>query len=186
MGVSEAIRCIDIAHRDCFGMCQLSFQAMLTCPAPHSIIFRPGFPSPGATLAVDCASCHVGGRFKATPRQCFGCHNGAVTTGKSQSHQQTTAICEGCHQTTQWNDIRLIDHTQTTAPCGNCHNGTIAIGKSANHIATVAPCDTCHTSTVSFAIAAKMDHTGITDRLRHLPQRRCGSRQAQATTFRRT
>ena len=124
--------------------------------------FSTGFPLTGSHTAVSCESCHIGGRFEATPRQCFGCHNGAVASGKSQSHQQTTQVCEGCHQTTLWRDIRLIDHTQAIAPCGNCHNGTIALGKPANHFVTAAPCGTCHTSTTSFALAAKMDHTGIT------------------------
>ena len=124
--------------------------------------FSTGFPLTGSHVSVACASCHVGGRFKATPTQCFGCHNGAVTAGKPQGHQQTTGICEGCHQNTLWSDIRAIDHTQTTAPCANCHNGKIAVGKSPTHIFTVAPCQMCHTSTVSYAIGAKMDHTGIT------------------------
>ena len=124
--------------------------------------FLTGFPLTGSHISVDCASCHIAGRFKATPRQCFGCHNGAVTAGKSQNHQQTTARCEACHLTTLWSDIRRIDHTQTSAPCANCHNGKIAIAKSPNHFFTIAPCEMCHKSTASFAIEAKMDHTGIT------------------------
>jgi predicted CXXCH cytochrome family protein len=124
--------------------------------------FLTGFPLTGAHGGVDCASCHAKGRFKGTPRQCFSCHNGVGASGRSQSHPQTTNLCEGCHNTAAWNDLRFIDHVQATAPCGNCHDGTIALGKSVNHIPTSAPCGNCHRSTVSFAGAMRMDHAGMT------------------------
>jgi hypothetical protein len=123
--------------------------------------FLTGFPLTGAHSSVDCASCHVNGRFKGTPTQCFACHNGATATGKSQAHPQTTNLCESCHLTTTWREMRFIDHAQATGACASCHNGTIALGKSANHLVTAAPCGNCHQSTVSFGGATVMNHTGI-------------------------
>ena len=124
--------------------------------------FLTGFPLTGTHSSVDCASCHANGRFKGTPRQCFACHNGATAAGKSQAHPQTTNLCESCHLTTMWREMRFIDHTQATAACATCHNGTIALGKSANHVVTAAPCGNCHQSTVSFGGATVMNHAGIT------------------------
>src|SRR5215831_3688004 len=121
-----------------------------------------GFPLTGAHITVDCASCHANGRFRGAPRQCFGCHNGVDASGKWSAHPQTTNFCEGCHFSTTWHDIRVIDHVQAIAPCADCHNGTAAVGKPANHILTSLPCGSCHKSTVSFAGATAMNHTGIT------------------------
>ena len=134
-------------------------QSALTASFNH---FSTGFPLTGSHLSVDCASCHINGRFKATPKQCFACHNSANAAGKSQSHPQTTNQCESCHLTTTWRDMRFIDHVQTTAPCATCHNGTIALGKSVNHLVTTASCGTCHRNTVSYAGATPINHAGIT------------------------
>ncbi|WP_315747738.1 MULTISPECIES: hypothetical protein, partial [unclassified Bradyrhizobium] len=123
--------------------------------------FSTGFPLTGSHRAVECSSCHVGGRFKGTPTQCASCHNGAQTAGMSVNHPKTTTRCESCHQTSTWKDIRVIDHTQAKAPCAACHNGLMARGKPKNHITTTAPCDTCHRTAASFRVAMRMDHTGI-------------------------
>ncbi|WP_280704335.1 hypothetical protein [Bradyrhizobium sp. BR13661] len=124
--------------------------------------FATGFPLTGSHQTVDCGSCHGSGRFKATPTACVGCHNGAQTSGKPVNHPRTSPLCGVCHQTTRWNDIRVIDHTQATDTCAACHNGTMARGRPSNHMPTVAPCETCHKTTASFALATRMDHTGIT------------------------
>ncbi|MBI5261883.1 MAG: hypothetical protein HY852_08730, partial [Bradyrhizobium sp.] len=124
--------------------------------------FSTGFPLTGSHRTVDCGSCHVSGRFKATPTQCVSCHNGAQTSGKPVNHPKTTNRCEACHQTTRWSDIRVIDHTQATAACSACHNGSSARGKPPTHMPTKAPCENCHKTTASFALGTKMDHTGIT------------------------
>ena len=134
-------------------------QSALTTSFNH---FSTGFPLTGAHSGVDCASCHVNGRFKGTPKQCFACHNGTNAQGKSPKHPQTTNFCEGCHLTAAWRTLPFIDHVQATAPCATCHNGTIALGKPANHIVTAAPCGSCHRSTVSYAGATSFNHVGIT------------------------
>jgi hypothetical protein len=124
--------------------------------------FSTGYPLTGSHRSVDCASCHVAGRFKATQRYCASCHNGAQAPGKAVSHPSTTDRCEFCHKTTVWTDITTIDHTQATLVCAECHNGVIAVAKSPAHIPTVAPCEACHKTTASFSVAVTMDHTGIT------------------------
>ena len=124
--------------------------------------FATGFSLTGSHRVVDCASCHIGGRFKATPMACFACHNGAQSSGKSLTHPRTTDRCGACHQTTLWSNITVIDHTQATVVCADCHNGKIAVGKSSNHVPTVLPCENCHKTTATFGMAVVMDHTGIT------------------------
>src|SRR5215831_2019091 len=134
-------------------------QTALTAAFDH---FLTGFPLTGAHAGVDCTSCHVNGRFKGTPQQCFACHNGVTAQGKPPSHPQATNFCEGCHLTAAWRDLRFIDHVQTTAPCAACHNGTIAMGKPVNHPVTAAPCGSCHRSTISYSAATVFNHDGIT------------------------
>ncbi len=132
--------------------------------APPFNHFSTGFALTGSHASLSCASCHVPGRSQSIPRTCFDCHNGQTASGKSQNHTLTSNRCGECHQTTFWADLRLIQHAEipSATPCSACHNGAIAIGKATIHIPTVAPCQMCHTSTASFAIGAKLDHTGIT------------------------
>src|SRR5215471_18164194 len=122
--------------------------------------FTTGFPLTGAHVRVDCASCHVNGRFRGTPVQCASCHNGTLAQGKNNQHPPTTNLCQQCHVTNDWRQIR-VDHAGIMNNCASCHNGTIAIGKPVNHPVTNAACETCHKSTVSYA-GATFDHTGIT------------------------
>jgi hypothetical protein len=112
-----------------------------------------GFPLTGTHLYAPCASCHINGRFKTTPRACFGCHNSFTLPGAASllgEHPKTTNYCEGCHQTTTWRDYRFIDHLQALGPCANCHNGMIAEGKGPGHPITNAACNTCHFNTVTW------------------------------------
>jgi hypothetical protein len=112
-----------------------------------------GFPLTGTHVSIPCASCHINARFKTTPRNCFGCHNGMTAPGAASllgAHPITTNYCEGCHQTTTWRDYRFIDHVQALGPCAACHNGKVAVGKTPQHPITNAPCNTCHFNTVTF------------------------------------
>jgi len=104
--------------------------------------FLTGFPLSGAHLGVECTSCHVNGRFKGTPRQCASCHNGSTAPGKTAGHPPTSSVCEGCHITSTWAQVRY-DHSLAIGPCVGCHNGSHAQGKPANHISTTQPCEAC-------------------------------------------
>jgi hypothetical protein len=112
-----------------------------------------GFPLTGTHVSVPCAACHINARFKTTPRNCFGCHNGMTAPGAASllgAHPITTNYCEGCHQTTTWRDYRFIDHVQALGPCAACHNNKVAVGKTPQHPVTNAACNTCHFNTVTF------------------------------------
>jgi hypothetical protein len=112
-----------------------------------------GFPLTGTHKSVPCESCHINARFKTTPKNCFGCHNGMTAPGATSllnAHPITTNYCEGCHQTTTWRDYRFIDHVQALGPCAACHNNKIAVGKTPKHPITNAACNTCHFNTVTF------------------------------------
>ena len=62
--------------------------------------FSTGFTLEGTHRSVDCASCHVGGMFDGTPRECANCHSrgGLVkATPLPLDHIQTTSQCQDCH-----------------------------------------------------------------------------------------
>jgi hypothetical protein len=133
-------------------------QNPLTSKFDHNVT---RFPLTGTHVDVPCASCHLNGRYEATPTRCFNCHNGMTAPGAASllgAHPKTTNYCEGCHLTTTWRDYRLIDHMQALGPCASCHDGKLALGKDSNpnHPITNAPCNVCHfnTSTWKGAILA--------------------------------
>ncbi|QGM96663.1 cytochrome c3 family protein [Methylocystis parvus] len=113
---------------------------------------RTQFPLTGAHAQASCEACHFNGQFKNTLYACPACHNGDRTIGKSPNHPPTSLKCAGCHETTLFSDIKVIDHLQASTKCVACHDGRIARGKSATHIPTAAPCADCHHTTLSFTV----------------------------------
>lgn len=107
-----------------------------------------GFPLSGSHITAECASCHVGGVFKGTPRNCSGCHakgKRVVATPMSSKHIVSTEPCEVCHT----NEVTFygakFNHGKAKkGECTTCHNGTNAAGKHAAHKVTTASCDSCH------------------------------------------
>ncbi|MDX1811957.1 MAG: hypothetical protein R3240_08425, partial [Gammaproteobacteria bacterium] len=55
-----------------------------------------GYEITGAHVYVLCEKCHIGGVFEALPRQCDGCHDGVIATGKPSAHVETTQPCDVC------------------------------------------------------------------------------------------
>ena len=108
-----------------------------------------GFALIGRHEFVSCETCHVGGVFKGTPKQCTGCHNGVIARGKSANHIPTTASCDSCHRISVSFAAKsaLMNHSTITGACATCHNGTLAKGKNTTHVQTVADCGICHTTT---------------------------------------
>ena len=82
--------------------------------------FATGFPLTGAHGRVDCASCHVSGRFKGTPQQCASCHDGTLAQGKINQHPNTSNLCGQCHVTNDWKEAR-VDHAGIMGNCATCH-----------------------------------------------------------------
>jgi hypothetical protein len=123
---------------------------------------RTGFPLTGSHERARCESCHVGGMFEGTPRQCGTCHSGGgfwQATRKTPNHIPSTELCGDCHLTTSWAAARF-DHSQVTADCIRCHNGSTATGKHANHVPSVNECQFCHDTTAW--VPARFDHSMVT------------------------
>jgi hypothetical protein len=148
-----------------------------------------GFALTGAHTSLDCATCHVGGRFQGTPANCYGCHATDYNTTSNPNHPQAgfPTDCQTCHSTASWSGARF-DHNAFTqfpltgahvsVPCTSCHvNGQFAgtatdcYGCHAkdyngvsnpNHAQGGFPttCQTCH-STASWSGAA-FDHNAFT------------------------
>jgi hypothetical protein len=124
---------------------------------------RTGFPLTGAHAQVDCQSCHLGGVFQGTPRQCALCHfqgSRRATTFKPANHVQTTQPCELCHTSTvTWSGARFMHTNVVPGGCMQCHNGGMATGKPPGHVQTTASCDTCHRTTAW--IPATFNHANV-------------------------
>jgi hypothetical protein len=116
-----------------------------------------GYPLTGshATIA-ECGSCHVGGVFKGTPRNCNGCHSRGqrvVALTMSSNHFPTTQPCDICHtNTVTFLGARYNHGMSIPGQCGSCHNGTIATARPASHNTNTFKasysCDKCHRSAV--------------------------------------
>jgi hypothetical protein len=142
-------------------------------------------PTPAGT---DCSICH---RIPPEPfalaslfnhnsvlsMRCNQCHNGSYLAqgipGPSPQHipMPPGSDCGLCHTAPPQSFAtasRFNHFLVTTMRCDGCHNGAYlssgAQGKSPNHIATPAgaDCGSCHGSTVDWASAVTVDHTGIT------------------------
>ena len=108
---------------------------------------KTGFLLTGSHIQARCASCHVNGVFKGTPRDCSSCHvvgNHMGAEAKTTKHIATVAQCDSCHQNTTWIPATFRHVGLAEGTCQTCHNGTAATGKPSGHIATTDSCDTCH------------------------------------------
>ena len=98
--------------------------------------FDTGYPLTGTHRTTSCESCHPSGIFKGAPKNCNGCHDGTIASGKSATHMNSSNNCADCHDTnvSTWIEIPQMDHGSATGTCSSCHDGTTATGKSATHI----------------------------------------------------
>jgi len=125
-----------------------------------------GFPLSGGHATAACETCHVGGVFKGTPRNCDGCHamgKRVIATPKPNSHIVTDAPCESCHfYTHTWLGARYNHGSAVAGQCRNCHVGRLAMGKPASHGTgnkATQSCDSCHRT---FAwTPASWNHVGV-------------------------
>jgi hypothetical protein len=125
-----------------------------------------GFPLLGVHATTACATCHVAGIFKGTPRNCDECHalgRRVVAMPKPANHIATNAPCESCHFNTYTFVGAKYNHgTAVPGQCTTCHNGRIATGRPRSHNAGVmltGSCDNCHRS-YAF-LPASWNHIGI-------------------------
>ena len=100
-----------------------------------------GFPLTGAHQRVACVSCHVGGVYAGTPKNCYACHQNdyAATTNPNHSSQGFSTQCETCHTTAAWQPAN-IDHDRLYF---RINSGT--------HAGKWSACSTCHQNPASYA-----------------------------------
>jgi len=145
---------------------------------------RSGFPLTGAHIAAACESCHSGGRYRGTPRDCASCHGPDYNRAQPPhaSSGFAASACASCHNTASWAGTSF-DHNATSFPltgahrsatCQSCHSDGVYNGKPTacischqtdytnavpTHTATGFPstaCASCH-NTTSWA-GAVFDH----------------------------
>ena len=148
-----------------------------------------GFPLTGAHAALECTSCHVGGKYQGTPTNCISCHQADFNGASNPNHVQSgfPQTCAQCHTTTTWLGAKF-DHAaltgfaltgaHSTLECTSCHVGGRYAGTPSNcigchqtdfngttnpnHVQAGFPqtCSTCHSTTTW--LGAKFDHAAMT------------------------
>ncbi|MBZ5628100.1 MAG: hypothetical protein LAO06_04455 [Acidobacteriia bacterium] len=92
-----------------------------------------GFALTGAHATLDCAACHVGGRYQGTASNCVGCHLKDYSGAKDPNHVQIgfPQTCSQCHSTATWLGA-TFNHATTgfaltgahaALSCSSCHTG---------------------------------------------------------------
>ena len=155
-----------------------------TCGSCHSVngwtpaTFDHGktrFPLAGAHQRVECARCHVGGKYAGTPSDCFSCHQANYQAVKNPDHVAAgfPTKCDSCHNVNAWRPASFTDHSKTRFPltgahqrvncaqchvggkytgtptdCFSCHQAKYQATKNPNHVAAGFPttCLSCHTT----------------------------------------
>ena len=127
--------------------------------------YTTGFELVGLHRSVACESCHVGGVFKGTPKDCFSCHAAGSrlgATAKPTNHILSSNDCQTCHTPYGWKPVSKFNHINVLGTCSSCHNNVQSVGKGPRHIPTTAECSTCHLVSLPWS-AAHYDHAGIHD-----------------------
>lgn len=123
---------------------------------------KKGFELLGGHSVLSCESCHIGGQFEGTPKNCVGCHslNGKYNaTPKPINHISVSEQCDACHRPTLWEDMPRVDHDHVFGSCESCHNNVIVPGKPVDHLPVHNDCSACH-SNLSF-VPAVMNHDNL-------------------------
>jgi hypothetical protein len=95
---------------------------------------RTRFALTGAHTTVQCASCHIGGRYTGTPTDCYSCHSSEYNTVANPNHVAAgfPKTCASCHTTTTWAGARITHqfpiysgaHAGKWTTCNDCHTNT--------------------------------------------------------------
>jgi len=106
------------------------------------------FPLTGAHKGAQCASCHPGGRYTGTPRDCFACHTSEFNAATDPNHAAggLSTSCQQCHTTSAWEpstfnhaSVFALSGAHAAAPCASCHVNNRYAG-------TPKDCFACHAS----------------------------------------
>lgn len=153
--------------------CQVCHSSNAWTPAnfDHNLT---AFPLSGAHSAVDCARCHVNGRFAGTSKDCFSCHQTDFRNTTNPNHVAAgfPQECSTCHTSNAWQPS-TFDHGRTAFPlvgahsaatcaqchvngrfagtakdCFSCHQTDFQNTTNPNHVTAGFPqeCSTCHTN----------------------------------------
>ncbi len=89
-----------------------------------------------ASIANQCASCHINNNYNNTPNTCVGCHQSDYNTSLNPNHSalNLSTDCMTCHTTAPgWNPALMPNHSDfyviagahvaVAANCVVCHNG---------------------------------------------------------------
>src|SRR5579872_661936 len=105
------------------------------------------FPLLGAHASVDCASCHVGGRYAGTPTDCYSCHVKDYTSATDPNHVAAgfPQDCSMCHTTVNWLNAKF-DHSATPFPLTGAHQSVVcaACHPASRFAGTPTACAGCH------------------------------------------
>ncbi|MGE0814630.1 MAG: multiheme c-type cytochrome [Vicinamibacterales bacterium] len=142
----------------------------------------------GRHAAAQCATCHVNGVFKGTPRDCVGCHRTQYDRTTAPNHAQAgfSTQCDSCHRATdsQWTGV-TFNHNQffalqgvhaqqqcatchvngvykgTPRTCVGCHQTAYNNTRNPNHAQSGFPttCDSCHRATDTSWTQGRFTHT---------------------------
>ena len=127
-----------------------------TCEDCHTnVSWRPAkfdhsqtrFPLTGMHTGVQCAACHVGGRYAGTATECNACHQKDYARTTNPNHQAGgfSTRCQDCHNTGAWRPANF-DHNKTRfaltgahqrTQCERCHAG-------GRYTGTPSDCNSCH------------------------------------------
>ena len=151
---------------------------------PSRAFHKASFPLEGKHLDVACASCHIKGVMKGTPRTCFDCH--WIRHRDDRYQTRLGSQCEDCHRPTAWNQVNW-DHFARTGfalngahlglaceschkdqiflalatDCITCHRDAFLSAKQPNHVAAGFPtdCTACHGAGDTSWTQGRFDHT---------------------------
>nr|MCU0347077.1 hypothetical protein [Saprospiraceae bacterium] len=95
-----------------------------------------------ATIANNCAACHIGGNYANTPNTCVGCHQADYNSANNPNHQQAgfPTTCQSCHSVTAW------------TPANWDHDGMYFPIYSGRHEGEWNQCSECHTTPGNYAV----------------------------------
>ena len=90
---------------------------------------KTNFKLTGAHTQAQCAQCHAGGKFSATPTDCYSCHQNDYNSTTDPNHASAgfPTTCQTCHTTTSWAGATFnhtwfpIKHGNSGGQCSTCH-----------------------------------------------------------------
>ncbi|MCG6935870.1 MAG: cytochrome C [Proteobacteria bacterium] len=90
---------------------------------------KTDFPLRGKHSKIDCQLCHIGNKYKDTPKQCVSCHKVNDAHGGGYGTK-----CDTCHRPDKWKKSIFNHNVKTkykltgkhkTANCDSCHTGKL-------------------------------------------------------------